>query len=202
MTENICSKGMERRITNSHAVWSIPEFTAAEQDEMRRQERNRLEKLYRHRTWRQYTKEAEASCRRIRLAKAAKVPGVGIFFVVNAKPWLQWIPWTENGSYAGFRTYGVGHPEFWRFLLKADAVPRNMRSEEAARGRVNYHDAIGRFTLFADRCIIKSKRQIRAIMTELNLPPGTSVLADDHYQCQKCMRRRPPRRELDEEWDY
>lgn len=184
------------------AVGSGPELTAAEQDEIRRQERNRLEKLYRCRTWTQSVKEAEASCRRIKLAKAAKVPGVGIFFVVNAKPWVQWIPWTENPRYAGYRTYGVGHPEFWRFLLKADAVPMDMRYEEAARGRVNYHDASGRSTLLADRCIIKSKGQIRTIMTELNLPPDTSVVVDDHYQCLGCLPRRPPCLALDEEWNF
>jgi hypothetical protein len=128
-------EGMEGRITNVHARWSVPEFTGAEQDEIRRQERNMLEKLHRRRTWRQFIKEAAASCHRIKLAKEAKIPGVGIFFVVNAKPWVRWIPWTENRSYAGFRTFGVGHPEFWRFLLIADAVPKEMRYEEAARGR-------------------------------------------------------------------
>jgi hypothetical protein len=179
------------------------EFTAAEQDEIRRQERNMLEKFDRQPTRRrQFMEQAEARCRRTKLARKAKVPGVGIFFVVNAKPWLHWIPWTENPSYAGYRTYGVGHPEYWKLLLDADKVPLDMPYDEAARGRVNYHEASGRFTLFADRCIIKSKPQIRAIMIALNLPRGTTVLADDHYQCLKCMRRRAPRLALDQEWDY
>jgi len=41
------------------------------------------------------------------------VPKVGLFFVVDRKPFVEGIPWTENPSVSGFRTYPVGHPEFW-----------------------------------------------------------------------------------------
>lgn len=192
---------MEGRITKTHVVGSWPEQTAAEQDERLRQERNMWEKLYRRRPGSQSVKEAEAMVRRIKLARAAKVPEVGIFFVVNAKPLVQGIPWRVNPSYAGYRTYGVGHPEFWRFLLQADAVPCAMRHAEAARGCVNYHEASQKFTMFADRRIIKRKLQVQAIMTELNLPPDTSVVVDDHYQCLGCLPRRPACLALDEEWN-
>jgi hypothetical protein len=80
--------------------------------------------------------------------------------------------------------------------------PKRCDTKRRLGGGVNYYDASGTFTLFADRCIIKSKRQLRAIMTRLNLPPDTSVVVDDHYQCLGCMRRRPPCLALDEEWGF
>jgi hypothetical protein len=65
-----------------------------------------------------------------------------------------------------------------------------MRYEARPRGRVNYDEASGRFTLFADRCIIMDKRLVNAIMNEFNLPLGTRGLADDHYRCPKCLHKR------------
>ena len=46
-------------------------------------------------------------------AKKRNVPKVGLFFVVNGKPCVEGIPWNEIPSVAGFRTYAVGHPEYW-----------------------------------------------------------------------------------------
>lgn len=68
-------------------------------------------------------------------------------------------------------------------------VDRDMPYDEAARGRVNYEDASGRFTLFTDRCIIRSKRLVSKIMNELRLPKDTRVLADDHYQSRRALPR-------------
>jgi hypothetical protein len=181
---------------------NMRELSAAAQDEIRRQERNHFEKLYGPRTWRQFTEQAEQSCRRIKLARQAKVPGVGIFFVVNGKPWVAWTPWTEIPSYAGFRTYGGNHPDYWRTLRKAGKVLGDISYDETTRGRVNYEEAGGWFTLFTDRCVIKKKRLVSKIMKEMNLGPNTRVKADDHYQCLGCMPRRPPCLALDEEWDF
>ena len=50
------------------------------------------------------------------------MPKVGLFFVVNRKPFVEGIPWTENPSFSGFRTYPVGHPEFWSRLQDLGAV--------------------------------------------------------------------------------
>ena len=33
--------------------------------------------------------------------KKAKVPRVGLFFVVNGKPWVEGIPWAENFTRMG-----------------------------------------------------------------------------------------------------
>src|SRR5208283_6219166 len=111
-------------------------------------------------------------------AKKAKAPQVGLFFVVNGKPWVEGLSWTENLSAAGFRTHNLGHPEYWEQLQGIGAVPRDMAYDMVARGRANYEETSRRFTLFADRCILRNKRLVSSIMSKLCLPRGTRVLAD------------------------
>ena len=102
-----------------------------------------------------------------------KVPKVGIFFVVNGKLWVEGIPWPENLTVAGSRTYRERHPDCWHHLQDGGASPKGMPSyEEAARGRVDYEDASGAFTIFADSCIIRKKQLVDSIMRQLYLPRG------------------------------
>jgi hypothetical protein len=140
--------------------------------------------------------------RRVTAAKSTKVPKVGCFFVVNGKPWVEGFPWTENFTVGGFRTYAVGHPEYWQRLQGLGVAPKDMPYENFPRGSVNYEDASDRFTLVADICILGKKRLVSAIMNKLNLPRGTRVLADDHYRCPKCLRERPTLKQEEEDWDF
>jgi hypothetical protein len=135
---------------------------------------------------RKFTAAGREEIRR-REAKKEKVPQVGLFFVVNGTPCVEGIPWIEHRSLAGIRTYGVDHPDYWRRLQVVGAVPKDMRYDDAPRGRVDYEDASRRFSLFADRCIIRNKRLVSAIMNKLDLPRDTRVLADDHYRCPRCL---------------
>ena len=64
---------------------------------------------------------------------------------------------------------------------------------------MNYNEESS-VNLFADRCIIKKKRLVRAILTAFNLPRHTNVVVSDHYQCLGCLPRRPPDLLLDTEW--
>ncbi|MGC9996111.1 MAG: hypothetical protein ABSE79_12375 [Terriglobia bacterium] len=131
-----------------------------------------------------------------------QVPKVGLFFVVDRKPFVEGIPWTENPSVSGFRTYPVGHPEFWVRLQDLGAAPADIPYEAVPRGRVNYMDATGRFTLLADRCIIKSKTLVGEIMAALGLPKGTAVVRDLHYRCAVCMGKVPTRKQEKDDWDF
>jgi hypothetical protein len=131
-----------------------------------------------------------------------KVPMVGLFFVVGRKPFVEGIPWTENPSVSGFRTYPVGHPEFWSRLQQRGVVPQGTPYEDCPRGRVNRFDATGRFTLLADRCIIKSKTLVREIMAALGLPKGTAVMRDLHYRCAVCMGKVPTTKQEKDDWDF
>jgi hypothetical protein len=44
-----------------------------------------------------------------------------------------------------------------------------------------------KFTLLADRCILKRKDVIAAIKKELNLPRQTTLGTDPHYRCFTCL---------------
>jgi hypothetical protein len=141
--------------------------------------------------------------RRVTAAKSTKVPKVGCFFVVNGKPWVEGFPWTENLTVGGFRTYAVGHPEYWQRLQGLGVAPKDMPYERFPRGRVNYEDASDSFTLLADSCIVRKKTLVSAIMNELHLPRGTRVLTDDGYRCPKCFRERStPKKGEEEDWDF
>lgn len=135
-------------------------------------------------------------------AKKAKVPRVGLFFVVDGKPIVDGLPWTEVPSLAGFRTSALGHPEFWARLQRGGVVPQGIPYEDCPRGRVNPFDATGRFTLLADRCIIKSKPLLSEIMAGFGLPKGTAVMRDLHYRCAACMGKVPTREQEKEDWDF
>jgi hypothetical protein len=131
-----------------------------------------------------------------------KVPMVGLLFAVGGKPLVEGIPWKENPSIAGFRTYAVGHPDFWSRLQEAGAVPGDLEYEDVPRGRVNRMDPTGRFTLLADRCITRSKPPVRKITAALALPKDTRVVTDLHYKCGACMGKVPTRKQEKEDWDF
>ena len=166
------------------------DFTVAEREEMRRLEANLLASIGQPPPQRPFMVQSGAVSPHVEKAQKGKVPQVGLFFLAKGKLCVNGLPWTEVPNVAGFRTYSVGHAEYWRRLKECGATPKYMRYKACPRGRVNYDDASGRFTLFADRCIIMDKRLVSAIMNEFNLPMGTRSLADDHYRCPKCLPKR------------
>jgi hypothetical protein len=80
--------------------------------------------------------------------------------------------------------------------------PMDVPYEDCPRGRVNPFDATGRFTLLADKCIIKSKPLVRKIMAALGLPKDAEVVRDLHYRCAACMGKVPTRKQEKEDWDF
>jgi hypothetical protein len=44
-----------------------------------------------------------------------------------------------------------------------------MPYDKLASGRVTYEDASRKFTLFADRCIIRNKRQVSAVVVQFEI---------------------------------
>jgi hypothetical protein len=135
-------------------------------------------------------------------APNGKAPKVGLFFLVNRKPWVVGLSWMEVPSEAGFRTYATGHPEYWERLQALGVAPNDMPYEDVPRGRVNYEDATGRFTLMADKCILRNERLVTKIMNNLGLPKNTKVLPDDHYRCPKCLRQETTTMQEKEDWDF
>ena len=140
---------------------------------------------------------------RVTQSTKSTIPRVGISYLVDYEPFDASIPWRKNPTYAGFRTFGVGYYEFWGYLVESGRVP------EAAywffpRARVSYCDATRRFILFADRCLVRSKRLTRTILELFNLPSSTTILVDSYYSCDKCNPgTEPPELGfLDYNWDW
>jgi len=99
-------------------------FAAAEREEIRRQEAKMLENIEKLPPERQLIARTVARGRRLAALRKAKMPEVGLFFMVGRKPFVASLPWTEVPSVAGFRTHSVDHYEYWRRLQEVGGVPR------------------------------------------------------------------------------
>ena len=128
--------------------------------------------------------------------------GAKQFALLGGRPLVEGIPLMQSPSVSGFRTYAVGHPDYWRRLQETGAAPKEIPYEDVPRGRVNYEDGSGRFTLFADLCIVKSTRLVSRLMSKLCLPRNTRIGRDDHYKCARCMGKVPTRQMEKEDYDF
>ena len=138
--------------------------------------------------------------RRWQDAKKAHTPEVGLFFVVGGKAFAYGAPYTEVPVARGVPHVHRGALPVLAAVAPDRAVPTGMEYDEAPRGRVTYSDASRKFTLFADKCIIKDKRALGKIMGEFGLSAAnTNVLPDDHYRCPGCVKRNKKKEE--EDWD-
>lgn len=116
-------------------------------------------------------------------------PRVGIFWLVAGTPLIESTSLRYAESYGDHLTYPRGHTEVWEHYKRAEVVPGDMEYEESPRGRVAYSAKTQRFTFLADRCILRDKCMVCAIMSEMNLPrKRTDTGADSHYRCFGCLR--------------
>jgi hypothetical protein len=64
-----------------------------------------------------------------------------------------------------------------------------MEYDELSRWRTIYNTESRRFTLLADRCILKDSGIVSKIMSEMKLPSKkTDKGTDSHYRCSACLR--------------
>ena len=117
-----------------------------------------------------------------------KEPRVGIFWAVDGKPLIDSAPLPEAEPYGDHLTHPRGHAAVWERFQQNGTAPREMEYEEAPRGRVMYNTKSRRFTLLADKCILKDKGIVSKIMSEMNLPSkNTDKGTDSHYRCFACL---------------
>lgn len=94
-------------------------------------------------------------------------------------------------DYGAFKVYPGDHCSVWEKLQRRGAVSADMEYEECPRGRVMYDTRAGRFSLLADKCILKNKGVIRDIISKMNLPSkNTDMGTDSHYRCFACLHGR------------
>jgi len=117
-----------------------------------------------------------------------KEPRVGIFWLVDGKPLIDSAPLSEAEPYGDHMTHPRSHAAVWEQYQRNGIVSREMEYEEAPRGRVMHNTKTRRFTLLADKCILKNKRIVRKIMSEMSLPSkSTDRGTDSHYRCFACL---------------
>jgi len=117
-------------------------------------------------------------------------PRVGIFWVLNSEPLIDSAPLSGAEPYGDHLTHPRGHAELWERSQGKGAASPDMEYDEPPRGRVMYNTKTRRFTLLADKCILKDNRVISKIMSQLHLPRNTEMGTDSHYRCSTCLRPR------------
>jgi hypothetical protein len=128
---------------------------------------------------------------RIRMQKRKNTvptaPSVGIIYLVRGKLLIDATPLTHAGRYGDFAIHERAHIEYWAELVKKGEVA-NSEYEEFPRGRVAYDIKASKFTLLADRCILRRKSIVGKILSRLQIPPkSTEVSTDSHYRCFRCL---------------
>ena len=118
-------------------------------------------------------------------------PRVGIFWLLYGKLVIDSTPLTEGEPYGDHLTHPRSHIDVWGQWRLDGKVPGESEYEEFPRGRVMYNTKTQRFTLLADRCILRDKEVVSRIMSELRLPgKNMDKGTDAHYRCSSCSRMR------------
>jgi hypothetical protein len=116
-------------------------------------------------------------------------PHVGIFWVVRGKLVIDSTALNEGEAYGDHLTHPRSHIDVWEQWRLSGTVPSESEYEEFPRGRVMYNTKTQRFTLLADRCILKDNGVVKKIMSAMNLPRITTDKGTDpHYRCADCLQ--------------
>jgi len=127
--------------------------------------------------------EAQSSMRR------GKGSLLGIFWFIRGRLLVDTTPLSEAELYGDFLTHPRGHAAVWEQRQQNGTLPEEMEYEEQPRGRVMFNTKTFKFTLLADRCILKRKAWVAQVKKELRLPRDTNVGGDTHYRCFDCLSR-------------
>ena len=119
--------------------------------------------------------------------KTGTEPRLGIFWLVKGKLLIDSAPLSECEKYGDHLNYPGSHIRVWERWQQVGKAPAETEYEELPRGRVMCDMKTGRFTLLADRCILKRKDFIAEIKKQLCLPKQTSLGTDPHYRCFTCL---------------
>lgn len=115
-------------------------------------------------------------------------PMIGIFWFLEDRLLTKGVPLGEAEPYDKCLTFPCSHIDYWETLRVSGKVPEWMEYEEVPRGRVVYDTRLGRFTIFADACILVRPDVLEQIMTEMDLPiDATDAAPDAHYRCYRCL---------------
>jgi len=112
---------------------------------------------------------------------------LGIFWLVDCKLLIDSAPLSECEQYGDHLNYPGSHIDVWERWKHVGNAPAESEYEEYARGRVMRETKANKFTILADRCILKRKDLIAEIKKQLHLPKQTLLGTDLHYRCSRCL---------------
>jgi hypothetical protein len=128
---------------------------------------------------------------RLPAKRRKKQPHVGIFWLVDGKLVIDSVPLSEAEPYGDHLTHPRSHIDVWEQWRLAGKVPGESEYEEFPRGRVMYNTKTQKFTLLADRCILRDKDVVSRVMSKLHLPSENMDKGTDaHYRCSSCLQVR------------
>jgi hypothetical protein len=116
-------------------------------------------------------------------------PRVGIFWLVGQRLVIDTMPLSKASKYGDCKIYEGDHISRWSEMEKRGEVPRGSDYEEHTRGRANFNMKTQQFNLFLDRCIMRKKDVVKKLMRLMHLPSNTTLSADAHYRCFRCLAR-------------
>jgi hypothetical protein len=118
-----------------------------------------------------------------------KPPRVGVFWLVGGKLVIDSMPLSDGEPYGDHLTHPRSHIDVWDQWRLGGKVPSESEYEKFPRGRVMYNTKTQRFTLLADRCILRDKDVVSRIASELHLPSENMDRGnDEHYRCSSCLK--------------
>jgi hypothetical protein len=119
-----------------------------------------------------------------------KEPHVGVFWLVGGKLLIDSTALSKAEPYGDHLIHPRSHIDVWALFQRNGIASIDMEYEEAPRGRVMYDTKTRRFTLLADRCILKRKDLVGKIISAMNLT-GKNIDkgTDSHYRCSGCPSR-------------
>lgn len=117
---------------------------------------------------------------------------VGIFWLVEGRLIIDSTPLSEAEPYGDCLTHCNGHIDYWTEQQLLGELPLGVEYEEHPRGRVVFNSKTQRFSLYADRCILRRKSVVKQIMKAMCLPESLTEVCTDgregHYRCSECLR--------------
>jgi hypothetical protein len=118
-------------------------------------------------------------------------PHVGIFWLFRGKLVIDSTPFSEGEPYGDHLAFSRSHIDVWEQWRLGGKVPVESEYEEYPRGRIVFNTKTRRFSLLADRCILKDKSMVKKIMSAMTLPNKTTDTGTDaHYRCAACLQER------------
>lgn len=127
-------------------------------------------------------------------------PRVGIFWLIGSRLIIDSTPLGEAEPYGDCLGHSTSHIDFWTESQAHGELSRDTEYEEHPRGRVIFNKKLGRYSLSADRCIMRKKSVVTRIIKIMRLPISmTDILTDEHYRCFRCLETEFARDEQDRE---